>query len=133
MKTSYHDTQGLLIHFTIRSLNQLWDWKGDGLSIRISVKLQSESPRGVVSNELDCDIRVRVQTPMMLLYSLSNKYSLEGMNSLIPFPMGLTVPLLFFNKDEFDIKWPTNVDMPLKKRNQTNKYTAWCIGPLYNK
>ena len=35
--------------------------------------------------------------------------------------IGLIVPLLFFSKDGFAIKWPTTVDMPLNKEIQPNK------------
>ena len=44
------------------------------------------------------------------------------MNPIIPYPaMVLKVRLLFFEKNSFDIKYPTSVDMPLNK--ETNNAT----------
>ena len=46
------------------------------------------------------------------------------MNPLIPPAMGIIVPLLSFNKDEFAIKQPTKVDIPLNKETKPNIYTS---------
>ena len=42
-------------------------------------------------------------------------------NSLIPPDMDKIVPLLFFYKDGFGIRYPTNVDMPLNEMDTATR------------
>ena len=43
------------------------------------------------------------------------------MKPLISLAIGQIVPVLFFYKDGLGIKWPIQVDMPLKKETETDK------------
>ena len=63
----------------------------------------------------------RVRIPVALLRPLSDKYKDKGIN-LIP-PSKASV--VFFYKDDFGIKLPTMVNMPLNK--ETKPLTKWGI------
>ena len=62
------------------------------LTVPIPIKLYSNSPGGVVANIVDCNIIVRIQTPVVLLHSLLNLG--KGMNSLILSVISSIVPIL---------------------------------------
>ena len=61
----------------------------------------------------------RVRTPVALLRPLSGKYSWERYESSYPPSYGLNSTTTALERG-IGIKWPTKVDMPLKKKpNQT--------------
>ena len=55
-------------------------------------------------NIMKVDTNFNLHVPATLLRPVSNQYTRESMNLLIPSAMGQNIPLLFFYKDGFDIK-----------------------------
>ena len=49
--------------------------------------------------------------------------------TLILLAIGWIVPLLFFNKDSFGIKYPTNVDMLLNNKTKRS-HSGWCLAEV---
>ena len=71
---------------------------------------------------LNCNLEVsEFELPSRYyVYFQTNTFWERHWTSLILLAMGLVVSLLFFNKDGFGIKWPSKVDMPLKKETKPN-------------
>ena len=69
------------------------------------VKAKLRSLRGVGDGVYDCDIEVSELKFLSRYYVhfRGNTHG-KGMNTIISVPMGLIVPLLFFNKDGFGLK-----------------------------
>ena len=79
------------------------------------------SLRSVVANVLDFKIVVSEFEFQSLYYVYFRINILEkGMNPDPP-AIDLKTQLLFFYKDGFGIKYPTNVDMPLNKETERNQ------------
>ena len=70
-------------------------------------------PRGIIVKEIDCGLVISEFELQSRYYVHFRANTLgKGMNPLIPPAMGQILSLLFFKKDDFGIKLPTEVDMP---------------------